>query len=548
MASAIIESLLARLSVGQRRNWKVISPDDVRAEMTQRREEIVSRHEGESADCRDREPLNIANPADIREWEQERDNLSNAHQRELNAFDQDWALLLSKVESLGGLYDEYSRGYSRLESDLGEAKRSADIDLQPLDQRRSEVERMKGRIEEMHTEISGRLRDMGAESAINPFFDGWEKAVIRSLYVEACQGRRIDPDKGPVITEMPQSPKPIKPLTDRTVQEKPFTVWDLPMLFGGLAFGSSTGAAIGGITFDSDGWHFSPIFWLLLGVATIAAFMVGKVLFHRLVAVMVIDSVDVYPYLSSDEVSIANKKKRARASMLSAAGIVSVFAVFCLTDFYGWWRAVTEQNAAYAGDAGSVVLNPVFAGVAVAFITVLMAGVKLASVTAAANQVKYILMDEVELNTVVFSDQCKRYDADMIEYNQLVAEAKEYQRLVKEAMANAEFRFRRETKSLRHMIEAYLACVEQNDPQEIVTIEAQMNKIVDLAMETVKPQQNAVEEVEKTIDGIYSDLDRLRNIDLGPEPIMGGEGPDEISKALVWPLSPSEGPSEKPKE
>jgi len=519
--STIIQNLLARFGLAPKREWAAINPDDIRAEMAQRRGEIASRQDRERADYNDRKPLSTADVADIQEWEAEGESLNSGHLAELEDFDRRSSSLASRVESLGGLYDAYVSSYAELEASTEEARQAVESKLVPLGERRAELELIKNQIKEAHSEIAERLREMGAENAISLHLDGWERAVLRAFYVEACQARRIDPDQGPVVPRMPELPKPLKPSTDRTVREKPFTIWDLPMLIGGLAFGSSAGAAVGGISFDSDGWHFSPIFWLLLSVATIAAFMVGKVLFHRLVAVRTIDSVDVYPYLT-DAIAQIDRKKQGRSSFFAGAGLLGVFTVFCLTDFYGWWRAVTEQNAAYAGDAGSITLNPVFAGIAVAFITVLMAAVKLAAVTATANQRRNELIDEVRANTTTFADSRREHDVAMEEYNHLRVEASEYLNLVREAKANAEFRFRRDTRQLRQHIEGYLSMIEGNDPNEIMGIDNQMDEVVTRALAGLQSQREAAEAVGYQIDRIHSDLNHFRQ---NPQ---GGEGEDDF--------------------
>jgi uncharacterized membrane protein len=509
-----VRNLLARLGLAPKREWAIVSPEDVRAEMEQKRAELLSRHGQEMADYNDREPLHTADVADITKWEKEGEILPETHKKELVDFDNGWGSFAIKVEGLSDLYREYVRIYAELEASTKEASESAETELQSLEKKRVSLEAAKAQIEKTHSEIVERLREMGAETALGSHFDGWERAVLRAFYVEACHARHIDPDKGPSVPRMPELPKPIKPVTNRTIQEKPFTVWDIPMLVGGLAFGSSAGAAVGGISFDSDGWHFSPIFWLLLSVATIAAFMVGKVLFHRLIAVRAIDSIDVYPYLP-DETRQTEKRKQARASRFAGAGIVAVFAVFCITDFYGWWRAVTEQNAAYAGDTGSVVLNAVFAGIAVAFLTVLMASVKLASVASIVNQRRNELQDEVKANTAAYVEATRRYEADMEEYNRLRAIAEEYQRLAREANANAEFRFRRETKGIRQQIADYLVALEKSSPDEIMLIDRQMDEVVERLLAELQPKRDEVGMVGDQIDQIVSDYDRLQ---LGPQP------------------------------
>ena len=102
--------------------------------------------------------------------------------------------------------------------------------------------------------------------------------------------------------------------------------------------------------------------------------------------------------------------------------------------------------------------QPCLAGIAVAFLTVLMAAVKLAAVTTAANQRRNEL-DEVRSNTVVYADSCRRHNADMEEYNRLRVKADEYIRSVREAKANV-VPFPG-NEDLRQQIEDYLSTMEK---------------------------------------------------------------------------------------
>ena len=180
--STMIQDLLARLNSAPKREWVAINPDDVRTEMTQRRADITNRQDRDKAGYEDRKPLRTANVADINRWEKEGINLPSNHQKELEGFDCRWSSLVSEVEGLGGLYEEYGRGYAAFEISVEEAKHAAEKDLSALEQRRVELEAVvKAQIEETHSKIVERLRGNGGRDAISRQFDGWERAVLRAF-------------------------------------------------------------------------------------------------------------------------------------------------------------------------------------------------------------------------------------------------------------------------------------------------------------------------------------------------------------------------------
>jgi len=296
--------------------------------------------------------------------------------------------------------------------------------------------------------------------------------------------------------------------TERALHEKPFTVWDLLMLFGGLAFGSSAGAAIGGITFDSDGWHFSYAFWIMLFVATTAAFAVGKTLFTRIVAVRMIDSINIYPYLAIDK---DKEIKRKKASMQALFLLVGIFGTFMATDFYGWWRAVTEQNAAFAGDQGALVLNPACAGIAVMFITVLLAGAKFASLLTLASKQRDALLHEVSVNTVTYQDDCDRYEEEKEEYDRCRAAAIDYDLKVQQAHGNARLRCSRESTEVASQIEEYRRSLDTNVGTTVGAEELrrQRDQIVADANARMQAALVPLGDIERRINGIY---DRLGSV------------------------------------
>ncbi|MFA7253761.1 MAG: hypothetical protein WC107_04345 [Patescibacteria group bacterium] len=495
-------NILTTLVPGVKRTWTIINQSDVENRIAELRRSIEEGHEAELNAYRQREPEKTADVASILGWENEGRLMATTHRDELIAFESQWQDLLGKVGRLNGLFGDYGTAYARLVTAIDDARTSADTELQPLIQEQNELDTLKACVIEGWEKINQQLNGLGV-CGLSDRFDGWESLARKAFLREACQARRIDPDNRPQVPEQPATPVPPTPTTSRTIVEKSFGIHDLAMLVGGLAFGSSIGAAIGGISFDSDGWHFSLIFWIMLAVATLAVYTVGRMVFPRLSIVRQLDSIDCYPYLPVTNETMLAKETREKNARLALYGIIAIFAILCLADFYGWWRAVTEQNAAYSGDNGAVFLNPIWAGLAVMFITSLMAFVKLAGVTALVNAQRYLLMDEITKNAIEYSDEARKFKALDEAFIQAQVTAKEYDDKFVEAEANADLRFRREMADLSQQIDRYRKLAEGYETQADNGLRERIQQIINAALLSVQPERTTLAAIEFKIDDIY---------------------------------------------
>lgn len=531
---ALLNALRSKFAPPARKTWPGVDLRAVEAAISQQRETLAKRQNVERIAHANAEPAATADPAEIVAWEDAGRDMATRHDREVAEFDESYAGLPDEILSLNDLYAANGTRYDELVSALARAEQAAEAAVEPLEAKRQELELAAGTIEASREAIVDRLRALGVNTELNARFDGWEDAVREALLRSACNARNINAERRPNEPDLPNEPRPQVPRTRRSVNER-WSIWDLPMIVGGLAFGSSVGAAIGGITFDSDGWHFTPVFWIMLAVATTAAFLIGKMLFPRLTAVRLLDTVDIYPYLKSPEWQ-THRERAARAARNATLTLAGVFGVFAGADFYGWWRAVSEQMSARAGDIDTVVLSPVYAGLAVAFLTCLMAGVKLAAVTANVNERRNELLDEVNQLEVDYRNEQRRYKEALERFSRQKAAGADYDRLSEAAAANASFRFQRETTGLKPAIDRYrrkLACA--NYDQQMAELTRSAEEAASKALAETEGEARNLTEVVEQIDYIHARgkalLERQHPIEVTTRP--GADLPPPAEPAVL---------------
>lgn len=481
-----------------KRAFQTLNVDEVLAILTTRKGELETRHAAEQAEYQDRKPAETADVSVLMAWDEEEASIQERQARELAEMQSSHDDLLAELENAGALIERHDGAYDEYLAAFNAARETAETELEPLKAEQDQIEALRDKIEDSAKKIRAELSTLGLTQTFNTRFDGWEDELLRKRYVRACQARDIDPDKAPEVPELPKRPIAPAPKKTRSLGEAFFNIWDLAMLLAGATLGSSMGAAVGGISFNSDGWSFLPIFWLMLFAGVAVAYMVGKLLFPSLVQRIVVDSVDVYAYTNTNEKSEVD----TQSSLLPILGLCVPFLVFISLDFYGWFRAMTERNAAVMGDEGAILFSPIAAGLVMAAVSSLAALAKLAGARLHATEVRNDLIDEARQNAGEFANELAEYEAELERHNIAKQMLRDYEEKQRQANANAEYRFDRIAEPIRQLVAEHIKLVREDDPAHERDRDDAIDAIVGKAFETVEPFEVSLREAEANLDAL----------------------------------------------
>jgi len=512
----------AVLNMGEMRTWVIIDPNEVSVAITDRRQQIVERHQAEVQRHEEAKPESTARVPELEGWEMAGTDLRIRHEQELGDFDRQSDCLVAELRTVDGLIGDYDKRFYELQQALENARTSAEADLLPLNLEKEELRLGLERVEKSREEVVAMLRKIGVDpSSLDERFEGWESEAKRAYYKSFCQSRGIDPDNTPKVPERPKTPKPMEIQNERTPKQSRINWSDSPMIVSGIFFALSLCAAVGAIWSNSEGWHFTALICsMMFPIGVAGTYFTGKKVFPALLKTILIDTIDLFGYMRSPEEAAEWQKMTSKAVLRAKLGLLGIFGILIAVDFYGWWRVMTDHNNTVVGDEGSLLYNPFIAGFVMMCMSTMFAAAKLAVVKMyEIDPLRERLIAEAYKNTAEWKDRTAEYNDDLEDYDAARKQAAEYAELSQAGRANAEYRFSRESGLIRDRIEEHLLLLDQYDPSRFDAIDAQIRQRIEEAEDEVEPARQALAKVECQIDGIHDRTNAMLN------------GTDEVTEA-----------------
>jgi len=487
-----------------RREWPSLDTKTLNTLLNDQRAAIDARNEQIIAQHMTSKPERTANVDVHTLWERELTQKENARDSEVQAFESRRSGLCESAGSLNGLFGRYGSYYEAYERALTTAWDGIEPQVTSL---LDEVQTQEAELEALKKQrmaIVADLRKSGVTGELSEYLDAYEAALERAFFIENCLARHIDPDKAPVRPAYPDQPVPLTPKTPRSYFDK-FGLADIAMAIGAMGFGSAIAGATRSVIFDSKGWHFTPLYWVMFIIGTVSAFMVGKKAIPWLISTINLNTVNIYPYLTNDADHTSHLAKARRAAMAARAGLVSIFLIFASIDFGGWYIFAVDHNAAYADDDGATPINPKLAGLVLSAVTCLMAFIKTASVSSAINDLRDKLQDEIKQLVARWNQSCLTYNRALEAIQTQLSLCNEYDARLKEAQETAKHLLRSEGGVIRDAVAAYRSHYDQVKGQTLLT--DKIEKLVAEALESTRASYGNVQDLETKIDRIYSQLE-----------------------------------------
>lgn len=533
-----MDDLKSRFAPVPKRAWPPINPDEVTALLQQRHDELTKRQETERAEYAARQPRSTAPVRELVAWDNEAEVLAAKHQKEQDDFTCLSLDLPVQVRELNAMCMQYDHQYNEYVRALTTAWQNAKPVLEVLRDKEAKTQERWDELLKLRGSILEKLALFGGETLLVGNRFGDVETPIHDYYLgPALEEWELNGVKRPEPPPRPLEPRPIDlGDTPREVTDSLAPV-DIVLLLAGLALGASISAAIGAIGFTSDGWHATPMAWIMLVLGIVTTVMLGKVVFPRIAQAKYIDIIDPYPYLPDDDARVTARKKAERSSRLATVGLAAIILVLAVTDYYGWWRAANEQNLARVGEEDLFILNPWVAGAAmVAFTTLLMLG-KWSAVSGKAIRIRNGLLDRIEQIKAEYRGQRRWYEEKDAEYQEALTAVEEYDRKFKEADANAGYWTRKRIEEIAPSIQRYhqgltelygsvrssaspsghpdygyptvLSGAAAADPVEAVREE--IDRVVHKAVESAAHQKVSMMATADAIDQIHQEVYTLKN-------------------------------------
>ena len=297
---------------------------------------------------------------------------------------------------------------------------------------------------EIHGKILAILLQHGAPCNFKKFDTEWREEIRTTLHGVVSGAHEVADIELP---EPPKEPGIIPIRTTYDLKKKRFGIGDFMVMLGGIAIGSSFGSIVGGLNYDSKGYHPNFMFWLMLILGISLSYVVGRLFLPEAMQAIMLDTIDAYPYVDAEEEELQlqqttqeegkgtkGKKRRAAKDKRFAylehdlyeadinAGkwktrVAVVYAMFAAVDFIGWYKATAQYNASVAWNAHAFHVDPVASGAGMAFVTALFVACKQADISMYLRPIKAAIMDEIGQNVGIYYDLTNAFNQACVLYN-----------------------------------------------------------------------------------------------------------------------------------
>lgn len=496
--------------------WHFLHRDRLVKTLDLRSKAIEQRQQEEREGLERSKPSSYGDPGCIVAWKQESARLTDRHLQEIETEDQEAQRILAEYEELTlQTVAAYGTHFSIYEQLLKKAwgsiqERIAKL-LNELIQFHQSEDAITGRLDDKRIQVNTQLSQVDAPCAFGEGIDdGWQDDLREALFRQAASVNGVDPDSPPLVGARPPLTLPIPVSEEAYTLDKSKTsplrglFANLMMLIAGIAFGASIGAAIGAIHFDSKGWHYETIFWYMLAVGEIGSYMAGTILFPLLAGMAMIDTIDETPYLKDDPAHVKGRNKAALGAVFAALMIFLIFTCYIGVDFFGWFRAASEHNAAVAGDDGAFIVNPWTAGLFVSFLSSFLASIKLGDVIARLKKIKRQIENEVGRNAILHCDRVAEYRDRMTAFEKEQKVLKEYEETIAMSRRNAQFRLSDIVRHVAPFVGEYQSVRAELGSDPTDRVEKAIDATVHTALLECEEARQRVESLKTRIDqGVF---------------------------------------------
>lgn len=494
------------------RVWPAADETSITLQLNLQAQALQGQQDQESLEYHGREPHVAADVDDILAWRDEGRALEARHAQEQLDFSTKRAEIEADLQNLVDLTKNYDDKYTQCQTAYEAVWSNTEPSLGDILE--EEVAARSGKVvdlDDLREKIVKGLRALGVNHEYGIHFTDAHDHIVASVRDLAYATRHIPQDE-PEVPVRPDEPAKPEIVTPRSIKDKITFVslfWDLLMLIGGAGLGSSIGTALGAILFDSDGWHFQPAFYACVVLGMILSFAMGKAVFPVAISFIRLRTVNIYPYFKDSE-WLAQQAKARKVATLCIALLVAIFALCGYTDFYGWHRAIIEQNAAVEGDSGAIWHDPNLAGFAAIFITSAFMACKLFYLNSLASRQEDELSAEVQRKAVQFRNSVGVYDKQVGEYDRLMAARDAYLAKAPQAESNVVHRM---SGGDATVIEV-LSNISKYHNEVDRPLSDEVRECVEKALQKVKNELAEMEEAEKRVDTVHNRFDQLFTADV----------------------------------